>query len=462
MNFLFLLSFLLLSWSKPIKGNYDVLILNANIVDVEKGIVLKNKFIAIDQDTIKMVGNMAQLGNITATKRLDVKSKFVMPGLWDNHVHFRGGDALIQENKDLLPLFLAYGVTTVRDAGGDMTPEVMQWRKDIKAGILAGPTIFTSGPKLDGIKPAWAGSFKVENLQDAKKALDSLQEIGADYVKMYDGSLTKEAFYTIIKEAEKSGLKTTGHMPLTGNILDAVNYGLDGSEHLYYVLKACSPKADSLDKLNLGYNMMGTLVETYDPILAQKVFSQLAKKQFFVTPTLHVGQVLANILKTDHSKDNLLPYMGKGIVLSYQGRIQSAKRASASGATLQAKTEKIFKQMVLPMYQSGINIMAGSDCGASNSYVYPGESIHSELKLLVKAGLSPQEALKTSIVNGPKFFNKGKYYGTVTKGKIADLLILDADPLQKIENIDQVNTVVKNGRIYSKKNLDAMMQAIRK
>lgn len=93
-------------------------------------------------------------GKYEALEILDAQNKYVMPGLWDMHVRFRGGDSLIQENKDLLPLFLAYGVTTVRDAGGDITPSVMDWRKQIQNGTLDGPSIFSSGPKLDDSEAA--------------------------------------------------------------------------------------------------------------------------------------------------------------------------------------------------------------------------------------------------------------------------------------------------------------------
>ncbi|TKC00157.1 amidohydrolase family protein [Pedobacter cryophilus] len=456
------LSILLGSWAVPQKEKYDLLILNAKIIDVEKGTVSTSSFIAITKDTIRLVGDMTKLKGIKAIETLDAKNKFVMPALWDNHVHFRGGEALIQENKNLLPLFLAFGITTVREAGGDITPQVMQWRNQIKAGELVGPTIFTSGPKLDGSKPSWAGSIKVENEKDIEKALDSLQSIGVDFVKMYDGNLSKEAFYGIIKAAEKRGLKTTGHMPLSADILEGINYGLDGTEHLYYILKASSPKADSLTKLNLGYGMMGTLVETFDAELAQKVYQKMAQKNVFVTPTIYIGQVLANILKTDHSKDALLPYIGNGIIKSYQGRIDGAKRASANGGFLQTKTEKIFSEMVKPMYKAGVNILAGSDCGSNNSFVYPGESLHQELIHLVRVGLTPQEALKTSIINGPKFFNKGKIYGSVSKGKISDLLILDQNPLVAIQNIKTINGVVLRGKVYPKSVLNKMMEAVKK
>ena len=113
------------------------------------------------------------------------------------------------------------------------------------------------------------------------------------------------------------------------------------------------------------------------------------------------------------------------------------------------------------MYKAGVNILAGSDCGASNSFIYPGESLQQELIHLVKVGLTPQEALKTSIINGPKFFNKEKFYGSIKKGKISDLLILDANPLKDIKNIQTVNGVVLRGKAFDKTALNKMLTAVK-
>jgi imidazolonepropionase-like amidohydrolase len=439
---------------------FDLLIVNASIVDVQGGKVHPNRLIAISADTIRTVDDMANRDLFSGKQVIDAQQQYVMPGLWDNHVHFRGGDSLIAENKNLLPLFLAYGVTTVRDAGGDITPSVMDWRSQVQAGTVAGPSIFSSGPKLDGENPAWAGSIKVRTESDIMKALDSLESIDVDYVKMYDGSLSKEMFYSIIKEAEKRGLKTTGHMPLSADIRQAIDFGLDGSEHIYYTLKACSPLADSLTALDLGYGMMDQIIESYDSMLALQVFHMMGDQQVFITPTLHIGKTLAEMLDVDHGQDSLRKYVGEGIQETYQGRIDRAKKARASGSTSRKKTEEQTMDMIVPMYEAGVNILAGSDCGAFNSFVYPGQSIHQELMALVRAELTPQQALITSVINGPKFFDLDAYYGSVDQGKVADLLLLDRNPLDDITHLQEIHAVIKRGDVYNKKALDKMMQQV--
>ncbi|MCM8568011.1 amidohydrolase family protein [Gramella jeungdoensis] len=431
------------------KRSFDLLITNASIVDIAKDQIYEKRFLAISNNTIQLVENMEEIEEYESSEVLDAENNFVMPGLWDMHVHFRGGDSLIQENKELLKLFLAYGVTTVRDAGGDITPAVLDWKKSILEGSLAGPHIFTSGTKLDGENPAWEGSIPVTNSEEIGKALDSLEKINVDYVKIYDGSLTAETYYDIIDKAEARGLKTTSHVPMSARLLTAVDHGLDGVEHLYYIAKAGSPLADSLSRAGVGYQMMPQIAESHDEELANEVYTKLAANDVSVTLTLHINKVLANILKDDHSKDSLRNYVGEGIQKTYQKRIQGAKRAKASGSNFKEGLDELFASMVVPMYENNVNILAGSDSGAFNSFVYSGESLHLELEAMVNSGLTPAQALETSFINGPKFFGLEDSYGSLEKGKIADMIVLEKNPLEEIKNTRSIKFVIKNNKIYT-------------
>lgn len=436
---------------------FDLLLTNANIVAVESGTVSSGKFIGISGDTIRLVGEMKDIGNYGAVETIDAENQFVLPGLWDMHVHFRGGDTLIAENKALLPLYLAYGVTTVRDAGGDITSSVLEWRKDIRDGRLAGPDIFTSGPKFDGSEPAWTGSIALTDIGDIGPALDSLEAMGVDYIKTYDGSLTKELFYELIRQTQARGLKITGHMPFSASIMEAINLGLDGTEHLYYLLNATSPIGDSLAALDKDFGILPDLIQSYDPNLARINFGKIAQREFYATPTLYIGEVLTELHTADHSQDNLLPVMGPGIQKTYARRENSARNRSEAQQQFEIELEKTFRSMVKPMYEAGINVLAGSDCGPYNSYVYPGESLQAELFWLVNAGLTPQQALSCSVINGPKFFGLSGSYGSVAAGKVADLLVLGRNPLDDIKNISDIKTVIANGKIYGRARLESLI-----
>tara|TARA_R110002012_G_scaffold252147_1_gene430441 strand:+ start:250861 stop:251814 length:954 start_codon:yes stop_codon:yes gene_type:complete len=317
---------------------------------------------------------------------------------------------------------------------------------------LIGPYIFTSGPKLDGPKPAWEGSIKIVNLNDIEMALDSLESINVDYVKIYDGSLAKENFYAIIEATEKRSMKVTGHMPMSADFQKAVSLGMDGSEHMYCIMKACSPKADSLTELGLGYGMMETITDSYDEQMANELFAELDQKEVYITPTLYIGKVLSGLADEDHSSDSLLNQIGEGIQKTYEGRIKSAKRAKSSGSQMREKVSSLAKNMISPMFDAGVPILAGSDCGPFNSFVYPGEALWGELFSLVDAGLTPAEALQTSLIHGPAFMDLQKEYGSVEKGKVADLLILDKNPLEDLQNMRSLDRVILKGDFTDKGN----------
>ena len=437
---------------------YDLLLTGGFIVDVANDTILPNSWIGIRNDTIRAVSTGLNRPLPESEQVIDLEGQYVMPGLWDNHVHLRGGDTLVAENKELLDLFLAYGVTTVRDAGGDINGEVLSWRDQIAAKQLLGPRIFSSGPKLDGPKPAWPGSLSINTEADIEWALDSLETLGVDYVKFYDGSLNKDLFYKTIERAESRGLKTTGHMPLSATIREAVKVGLDGSEHMYYVLKSCSPLEDSLTAKEEGYGMMSAIAKSYSPDLAKDLFKDLAKNGVSVTPTLHISRTLTDLLETDHSNDSLRKYVGSGIQQTYSMRIERAKRAKKQGSNSRGNVLNRSMEMIRPMQQAGVMILAGSDSGAFNSFVYPGSSLIEELIMLEKAGLSPSEALGCSVINGPAFFGLQEHYGAVSNDKIADLIVLENNPLESTENLFKLTLLIRQGQVFDRSALVNALQ----
>ncbi|MBO0322227.1 amidohydrolase family protein [Muricauda sp. CAU 1633] len=443
------------------KEKFDLLIINASVIDVAGGKVLPGKIIGINNDTIQLVANMASADRYESNQIINAKEKFVMPGLWDNHVHFRGGDSLINENKDLLPLFIAHGVTTVRDMGGDISQRVLQWRNEIREGQLTGPNIFTSGPKLDGADPFWVGSIPIGKLEDILPALDSLEDLKVDFVKIYASSLSPELYYRIITACEKRGLKVTGHIPLSADHFKAVELGLDGVEHLFSFLSLASPIGDSLRQQNQGFGMFPQILETYDEDLARDAIAKLASEDFYVTPTLYVSQVIMQLDKMDPTVDSLLPLIGPGIQKTYERRIKQAQNRSPKARQLMLDMDTRERSLVLPMYQAGITILAGSDCGPSNSYVYPGGALHSELALLVETGLTSKEALSTSVISGPKFFGLEEYYGGIEVGKVAHIIMLTENPLVNIENVGSIDLVLKGNTIYDRSKISELKASLK-
>ncbi len=445
------------------KEQFDLVIQNGTIIDLDTGAGTEQD-IFITKGRIKKILPSTAGFSFEATQSIDATGKYILPGFWDNHTHFRGGDSLIEANKNFLKLFIANGITTVRDAGGDLTASVMNWKAQIAAEKLIGPTIFTSGPKIDGPNGTWAGSLEVENEADITKALDSLQAIPVDFVKLYDSKISGEAYLKTISEAENRNLITSGHMPFTVELDETIGAGIDAIEHLYYIMKGCSAEESQItqqlvDKKIGFWDAMPALMSTYQDSTAQKTFTDLKENNVFVVPTLHIGKVLSYLDEVDHTQDDYLKYISPGLEKTYEGRIQRALNASEKAKQDRKDLDTFFGRLTKSLNDAGVGLLAGSDSGAYNSYTYPGISLHKELKEMVANGIPPLDALRASAYNGSKFLKKDADYGSVTVGKVSDLVVLDANPMENIEHTQKINTVIKGNQTFSKQQLEALLEA---
>ncbi len=445
---------------------YDILLKNGSIIDLETGTLSVKDIWISDGKIIKVV---APNGNekVLATDTLDATGKYILPGFWDNHVHFRGGDSLIEANKNFLTLFLANGITTVRDAGGDLTNAVLKWNREMANGTLDGPMIFTSGPKIDGPNSTWAGSLEVSDEKDISDALDSLERIPVSFVKLYDSRISGETYLNTLRATEKRGLLTSGHMPFTVRLDETVEAGIDAVEHLYYIMKGCSANeaeiTAQLVKKEIGFwDAMPLLMASYTDSVAQKTFTDLKKNNVFVVPTLHIGETLSSLDDIDHQNDAYLAYMDKGIIKTYDGRIQSALNANEEQKKDRKALQQFFGALAKSLNDSGVGLLAGSDSGAYNSYTYPGISLHKELEAMVKVGIPNLDALRASAYNGARFLKKDSLYGSLSAHKVADIVILDGNPLENIAHTQRVNTVIKAGRIFTTKDLNDKLTTVAK
>ena len=465
LRFSFLSLFILYGGCKLVKLSPDsILIKDASIIDIESGSTIPQQSILIENGRITNIFPSGAIAYAAHTE-IEATGMYVMPGLWDMHVHLRGGSNLVDENKKLLPLYITNGVTTIREAGGDITPQILQWKQEISDNTLVGPTIFTSGPKLDGKNSTWQGSLELQSKEDVTHALDSLVALGVDFVKIYDSTLSKEIYLEILRQAEARGLKTTGHLPMSVMLDDALDAGLDGIEHLYYVLKGASSKEQEITDLvrNGKLSFWGAvrqLLDSYDEKKAAKLFQKMAVKKVAVTPTLYIDEVLSFLHDVDHSDDTELNYIGQEIQKTYARRLNAALKRSDASKKFEAELHYKFKSMIKPMFDAKVMLLTGSDNGAFNSYIYAGSSLHKELEKFVESGLTPTEALQSSIINGATFFGVQDSIGTIEIGKKGDLLILNANPLQDIKNTSSIETVVHNGKSYSQKELQQLLKEI--
>ena len=440
----------------------DLLVRDATVVDVLDGTLHPHQAIAIRGDRIAAIVPMAQATGYTAARTVDAAGKYAIPGLWDMHVHFGGGDALIEENRNLLPLYLAHGITAVRDAAGDLSPSVFEWRDATATGGLAGPRIFTSGPKIEGKDSIWPGDQEVASEQNIDAALDRLQGWKADFVKITDSALSPELFMAALRKAQQRGLRTSAHVPDTLTIEEVSDAGLDSVEHIGYLAKAGSPKEKALGQaLARGEIDSGQAWEqwnaSFDPLLAKAAYARMARQGTAVTPTLNGSRVVAYLDQDDHQDDDYLKYIGPGLQATYTWRVERAAKDDAQAIERRHARFERNAALVPLLQQSGVTILAGTDAGFLNSYNYPGIALHQELGLLVRYGLTPLQALQAATINGARFLGQEEAYGTLAPGKAADLVLLQADPLADIGATSRIDTVIRQGQVHERRQLDAML-----
>ena len=431
--------------SRPV----DLLITNARVIDVVSGGVSAPRTIAIRGDTIVSIGATRRRGDLRSVRTVDAAGRFVIPALWDMHVHFGGGPALIAENRALLPLYTAHGIVAVRDAAGDLSESVLAWRDSIARGLLDGPTLFTSGPKLEGINSIWPGDIEVDTRAGVDSALDRLQAMHVDFVKLTDNTLKPELFRYALGEIRKRGLRSSAHIPIAVPVREAIELGLGSIEHLSYAVRAGAE--------HVGQPTPTDVVTAFDSATAMATYRLMAARGTYITPTLNISRTLAWLDSDTHAHDAYLRYIGPGLQATYQGRVTRAAAADSAAIARRHRNYE-FTSARLPMLQAaGVMILAGTDAGFLNSFDYPGIGLHDELQLMVKSGLTPLQALRGATINGATFLGKASRHGTIAVGKATDLLILDRNPLQDITATRAIHALVQRGRYLDRAALDSLL-----
>jgi imidazolonepropionase-like amidohydrolase len=433
-----------------------LVITDVNIVDVHTGEIRADQIVIIEGNRITAVGSRKETRYPRNAPTVNAKGGFLIPGLWDMHVHLAFGDWFPNAEQISLPLFIANGVTGVRDMGSEL-PTVQSWRNQIEYGSLVGPRIMTSGPMLDGPKPRFPSSIAIATPDDARKAVDNLKESGADFIKL-QSLLSPEAVQAVADEARKQEIHFEGHVPDSVRAADMSNAGMYSFEHLIGIFEASSPLEDEFLK---GGKSEARFLASYDPERAAKLAAILAKNQTWQCPTL-VWERGGNLIDvTDFSKDaraKYVPAYWKDKTWKEETRAVETDFNTDDLATRKKFLEKEL-EVVQMLHKAGVPFLAGTDT-PPGVYIFPGFSLHEELQRLVAAGFTPLEALQTATLNPAKFFQMEDQQGTIEKGKLADLVFLDANPLTDISNTQKIAAVIFNGHYFSRNDLQKLLQKV--
>ncbi len=441
---------------------------HVTVIDTTGGPAKTDMTVVIEGDRIAEMGKSAEIHPAKNAETVDAHGKFLIPGLWDMHVHWY--------EKDYLPLFIANGVTGTRQMYG--VPMFQQWRKEIEAGQLLGPHMLIASPIVDGPKPVWPGSIAVANASEARQAVTQVKRSGADFVKVYS-LLSRDAYFAIADESKKQGIPFEGHVPDSVTLEEASNAGQKTVEHLTGVLAACSSREAELLKsaqetvaaIDAGQlpsvrfwgpehrERQKLALETYSPQKAEIVFGELKKNRTWQCPTLTVLRSMAYSDDSSFRNDPRLKYIPRDIVSSWNPKADPfLKDKTAEDWALSKKVFSKDLEVVGTMKRAGVEILAGTD--TLNPYCLPGFSLHDELDLLVQAGLTPMQALQAATLNPARFLGREKDLGMVDTGKLADLVLLDANPLEDIGNTRKISAVVFGGKFFPRASLDEMLARI--
>jgi len=330
------------------------------------------------------------------------KGLFLIPGLWDMHVHLHERD---------LPLLVAHGVTGVRDMGNILS-DVDAWRARIGTGALIGPQIFRVGPILNG-RSFGPAQVEITNDVEARTAVRLLKQVGVDAIKLHR-VLPREAYFALADEAKKQSIPFVGHVPPWITIEEASDAGQASIEHMETLLDRNTP------------------VNTAS---APELFARLVKNHTAYTPVLVAFRGSAEPANIDSTLGTKIPEIAAG-----------RKRIFGE-----------FLELVGLMNRAGVNLMTGTDLGVK--WISPGQSLHEEIAYLVDAGLTPMQALQAATRNPARFL--GVNDGTVEPGKLANLVLLDANPIENIRNLRRIHGVVLDGKYFDRAQLDTLLKGQR-
>jgi imidazolonepropionase-like amidohydrolase len=465
-----LLIALALPWPPPKLPENILAISDVTVIDATGAPAQPSMTVIVTGDRITAI---AQTGRVAIPKNaqvIDGKGKFLIPGLWDMHVHTVIGTL----PKFYFPLFVANGVTGVRDMAADLGL-LKQLRKEIDDGKLLGPRLI-GGQMVDGPLPFWPGlPISVSDEASARQAVASAQHRGADFIKVYS-LVPHEAYLALADEAKKRGIPFAGHVPFSVSAAEASDAGQESIEHLEGIWLACSAEepelrkilakavADAKDSDQIRTSVVRVLnetqlraLETYSEEKAAALFARFAKNGTWQAPTLVVKRAGAFMDDSEFTNDPRLKYLRPGIVETWKN--QDDWRLKNRSAEISARSRMIYQKeldLVSKMHRAGVKMLAATD--AVVWYVVPGFSLHDELELFVKAGLTPMEALQTATRNPAVYLGLIDLVGTVEPGKKADLVLLEANPLENTSNTKRISAVVVNGKLFPRVKLDKMLK----
>lgn len=449
-----------------------VAITHVTVIDVITGRRSPDRTVLVERNRITSVAPGTTVRLPAGARSIDGRGKYLIPGLWDMHVHFvsriRGDTA----GEVVLPLLLANGVTGMRDLGTTFA-DLARWRALERAHQLLPVRLVASGPILDGIA---RGPYfmRIRTANEGRAAVDTLHAHGVDLVKFYEG-LPHDAFVAIVDEAHRLRLRTAGHPPIAAHSLAEISdlVGAGSLEHFWGMMLAGSAREDSLRMLaaaivdtatHLGpvsrvqVDIESAAESTFAASRLTAASAQLARNGTFVTPTFVTFRMHTSFVDGDSTGGDAAHWSAMSPFLRdiyAEGGRADARRGTVSGSHRMNALRHAIEPLAGPVARAGVRFLAGTD----NAPV-PGFALQRELTLLVENGLTPLQALQAATINPARYLGATDSLGTIAPGKLADLVLLDGNPLTDIHNTQRIRAVIANGRVFDRAALDELLRDV--
>ena len=446
-------------------GLTPVVLEHVTIVDTATGASRADMTVTISGSRISDIGKTGARSTPSGAQVIDASGKFLIPGLWDMHVHVLSPHRI----DTFLPLLIANGVTGVRDMATELGPaEIARVRQRITDRSLVGPRMFVAGPLISGgqrgrspgrVGQAWA----VTTPDEAHTAVATLIGEHVDFLKVYS-YLKRDVFETIASDARARGVDVSGHVPIPVNVLDAIRAGMRSIEHGTGLALACSSKeselrAEAVRVLTTGDVLRARAIgdgqphESIDEAKCDEVLQRLGRGEVWQTPTMAYWNSLTKAARGD-PPDPAMRYVPPSARRRRDGLDWTDQmRQVISENSINAAPRNL--AMLRRLRRAGTRLLAGTDLG--NPFLIPGVSLHDELELITAAGFSALQALQSATLEPARFFRREQDFGTVDAGKVADLMLLDANPIDDIRAVRRIRAVVANGRVFDRTALDAIL-----
>jgi imidazolonepropionase-like amidohydrolase len=425
------------AWLVPaaLAAQQPIAFTHVSVIDGRSATPRADQTVVVVGTRIVAVGSSASVTVPAGARVVNGSGKFMIPGLWDMHVH-----AVTVAGREMLSLYVANGVTGVRDMASDW-PTIKAWRSEISAGTLVGPRIIAAGPYLEG------GDVPIAHIltrtpDEGRAGVDSLIKLGVDFVKVH-GQLTPETYFAIARRARDRGIAFAGHVSRQVGARAASDSGQKSIEHLLAIPAPCTP-AESI-ALAPKYSVQGALGRCSSEDLAD-LYARFVRNGTSVTPTFTAQYEVAVWPTHAVPGDSLAHYIPKSL-RDFTAQIFPMPDSIPIGADSvgRAMFAKRLTQ-VAAMHRAGVGVLTGTDAPLRNSP--PGFGLHEELGLLVRGGMSPFDVIKSATYEPARYFGTLDSMGTIEPGRVADLVLLDRNPLVDISNTRRINGVMTNGRWY--------------